>query len=133
MKHEDRTNLKRRFARSMAWIGTGVLLMLAAVASMGMPVRAAQRAQHEADGADPARIAVDNFSFSPATVTVPVGTTITWTNHDDIPHNVVSPEQKFKSPVLDTNETYAHTFDAAGTYKYYCSIHPRMTGQIVVR
>jgi plastocyanin len=52
---------------------------------------------------------------------------------DDIPHNVVSPEQKFKSPVLDTDEMFSHTFEVAGTYKYYCSIHPRMTGQIVVR
>ena len=69
----------------------------------------------------------------PATTTVPVGTTVTWTNYDDIPHNVVSPEQKFKSRALDSDDTFAHTFDVAGTYKYYCSIHPRMTGQIVVR
>jgi plastocyanin len=80
-----------------------------------------------------AQVVVDNFSFAPATTTVPVGTTVTWTNHDDIPHNVVSPEQKFKSRVLDSDETFTHTFDVAGTYKYYCSIHPRMTGQIVVR
>ena len=79
------------------------------------------------------QVVVDNFSFTPATAAVPVGTTVTWTNHDDIPHNVVSPEQKFKSPVLDTDETFSHTFEAAGTYKYYCSIHPRMTGQVVVR
>ena len=70
---------------------------------------------------------------APATATVPVGTTVTWTNRDDIPHNVVSPEQKFKSPVLDTDEKFSHTFDVAGTYKYYCSIHPRMTGEVVVR
>ena len=68
-----------------------------------------------------------------STATVPVGTTVTWTNRDDIPHNVVSPEQKFKSPVLDTDEKFSHTFDVAGTYKYYCSIHPRMTGEVVVR
>src|SRR5258706_7042286 len=79
------------------------------------------------------QVVVDNFSFTPATSAVPVGTTVTWTNHDDIPHNVVSPEQKFKSPVLDTDEMFSHTFEAAGTYKYYCSIHPRMTGQVVVR
>ena len=79
------------------------------------------------------QVVVDNFSFTPATAAVPVGTTVTWTNHDDIPHNVVSPEQKFKSPVLDTDEKFSHTFEVAGTYKYYCSIHPRMTGQVVVR
>jgi amicyanin len=79
------------------------------------------------------KVMVDNFSFTPATTSVPVGTTVTWTNHDDIPHNVVSPERTFKSPVLDTDEMFSHTFTAAGTYKYYCSIHPRMTGQVVVR
>jgi len=82
---------------------------------------------------DRTQVVVDNFSFTPATAAVPVGTTVTWTNHDDIPHNVVSPEQKFKSPVLDTDEMFSHKFEAAGTYKYYCSIHPRMTGQVVVR
>ena len=86
-----------------------------------------------AAAADNKQVVVDNFSFTPATAAVPVGTTVTWTNHDDIPHNVVSPEQKFKSPVLDTDEMFSHKFDAAGTYKYYCSIHPRMTGQVVVR
>src|SRR6185369_1919501 len=79
------------------------------------------------------QVVVDNFSFAPATASVAVGTTVTWTNHDDIPHNVVSTERVFKSPVLDTDETFSHTFDAAGTFKYYCSLHPRMTGQVVVR
>jgi len=78
------------------------------------------------------QVVVDNFSFAPATTAVSVGTTITWTNHDDVPHNVVSTERKFASPVLDTDEQFSHTFDAAGTYKYYCSIHPKMTGQVVV-
>jgi plastocyanin len=87
----------------------------------------------EQAAADGTQVVVDNFSFAPATATVPVGTTVTWTNHDDIPHNVVSPDRKFKSPVLDSDETFSHTFDVAGTYKYYCSIHPRMTGQVVVR
>ena len=86
-----------------------------------------------AAAADGTQVVVDNFSFAPATATIPVGTTVTWTNRDDIPHNVVSPEQKFKSPVLDTSEKFSHTFAVAGTYKYYCSIHPRMTGQVVVR
>ena len=77
-------------------------------------------------------IVVDNFNFAPATATVPAGSTITWTNRDDVPHNVVSTERKFASPVLDTNEQFSHTFDAAGTYDYYCSIHPKMTGRVVV-
>jgi 3',5'-cyclic-AMP phosphodiesterase len=78
-------------------------------------------------------VAVDNFSFAPATASVPVGTVITWINRDDVPHTIVSTEQKFKSPVLDTDGQFAHRFDAPGTYKYFCSIHPKMTGEIVVR
>jgi 3',5'-cyclic-AMP phosphodiesterase len=77
-------------------------------------------------------VSVDNFSFAPATASVTVGSTITWTNRDDIPHTVVSTEKKFKSPVLDTGEQFSHRFDAPGTYKYFCSIHPKMTGQVVV-
>jgi len=74
----------------------------------------------------------DNFSFSPATAAVAPGATVTWTNRDDVPHNIVSTDQKFKSPVLDTDEQFSHTFDAPGTYKYFCSIHPKMTGQVLV-
>ena len=77
-------------------------------------------------------VTIDNFSFSPATTSVPVGATVTWTNRDDIPHTVVSTEQKFKSRVLDTDERFSFRFDGAGTYKYFCSIHPKMTGQIDV-
>ena len=83
-------------------------------------------------GAGQQHVVVDNFSFAPATTAVPVGSTMTWTNRDDVPHNIVSTEQKFKSPVLDTDEQFSHTFDAPGTYKYYCSIHPKMTGEVVV-
>jgi amicyanin len=152
-KNENKKALNRRgVLRCMAWVGTGVMLTLAGNGLKGMPIEAARGAQYTAGGlrfvrigdvppgddkaaaaVDGKQVVVDNFSFTPSTAAVPVGTTVTWTNHDDIPHNVVSPEQKFKSPVLDTDETFSHTFDAAGTYKYYCSIHPRMTGQVVVR
>ncbi len=77
-------------------------------------------------------VVADNFSFSPATAAVAPGATVTWTNRDDVPHNIVSTDQKFKSPVLDTDEQFSHTFDAPGTYKYFCSIHPKMTGQVLV-
>jgi len=63
---------------------------------------------------------------------VPMGTTVSWTNHDDVPHTVVNTERRFKSPVLDTDQQFAHTFDTPGTYPYFCSLHPKMTGQIVV-
>jgi Icc protein len=82
--------------------------------------------------ADGRQVVVDNFSFSPAAATVPAGTTITWTNRDDVPHNIVSAEKKFASPVLDTDQQFSHRFETSGTYPYYCSIHPKMTGRIVV-
>jgi len=77
-------------------------------------------------------ITVDNFKFAPATVSVPAGATVAWTNRDDVPHNIVSTEQRFKSPVLDTGETFRHRFDTPGAYPYFCSLHPKMTGRIVV-
>jgi plastocyanin len=154
-KNNDKRLWQRRGCRRcMAGVGAGVMLMAGGVLK-GMPIaQAAHGAEQGAGGlrfvrvadaaledggqaaaaaADGTHVVVDNFSFAPATATIPVGTTVTWTNRDDIPHNVVSPEQKFKSPVLDTSETFSHTFAVAGTYKYYCSIHPRMTGQVVVR
>src|SRR6185369_11885793 len=71
-------------------------------------------------------IKIDNFSFSQAELKIPVGTTVTWTNRDDIPHTVVNTDKAFKSKVLDTNEKYSFTFASAGTYPYFCSIHPKM-------
>jgi plastocyanin len=80
-----------------------------------------------------AAVKIDNFVFGPQTLTVPVGTTVTWTNSDDIPHTSVSTEGVFKSKVLDTDEKFSYTFSKAGTYPYYCTIHPKMTGKIVVQ
>ena len=78
-------------------------------------------------------VRIDNFSFGPPELTVTAGTTITWTNRDDIPHTVVNPDKVFKSKVLDTDEKFSFTFDTPGTFPYFCSIHPKMTGKIVVR
>jgi plastocyanin len=80
-----------------------------------------------------AAVNIDNFVFGPQTITVPVGTTVTWTNKDDIPHTSVSTEGVFKSKVLDTDENFSYKFTKAGTYPYYCTIHPKMTGKVVVR
>jgi plastocyanin len=78
-------------------------------------------------------VSIDNFSFSPTPITVPVGTTLTWTNRDDIPHTVVSDDQKqFKSKALDTDEKFSHTFTQSGTYSYFCSIHPKMVAKVIV-
>jgi amicyanin len=83
--------------------------------------------------AAPAEVKIDNFSFAPASITVPVGTQVTWTNHDDIPHNVVSEDHSIKSKVLDTDEKFSFTFTKPGTYAYFCSIHPKMKGTVVVQ
>ena len=80
-----------------------------------------------------AAVNIDNFVFGPQTITVPVGATVTWTNKDDIPHNAASTDGLFKSKVLDTNESFSYTFAKPGTYTYYCTIHPKMTGKIVVQ
>jgi plastocyanin len=80
-----------------------------------------------------AAVKIDNFVFGPQTLTVAVGTTVTWTNSDDIPHTSVSTEGVFKSKVLDTDEKFSYTFTKAGTYPYYCTIHPKMTGTVVVQ
>ncbi len=85
------------------------------------------------DSNDKYRIAIDNFSFTPASLTVAAGTTVTWVNRDDVPHTVVSTEKKFKSPVLDTTEQFSYKFTDPGTYEYYCSIHPKMTGKVIVQ
>jgi len=80
-----------------------------------------------------AQVKIDNFSFTPTTLTVAPGTTVTWTNSDDVPHTVVSDDKLFKSKVLDTDEKFSYTFTKPGTYPYFCSVHPKMTGNIVVR
>ncbi|MGB8661307.1 MAG: cupredoxin family copper-binding protein [Candidatus Acidiferrum sp.] len=80
-----------------------------------------------------AEVKIDNFVFGPAVITVPVGTTVTWTNRDDIPHTVVSTDKTFKSKVLDTDDKFSFTFTKPGEYPYFCSIHPKMTGKVVVQ
>jgi plastocyanin len=76
-------------------------------------------------------VTIDNFTFAPTELKVKVGDTVTWTNHDDIPHTVVS-AGKFRSKTMDTDDSFSFTFAAAGDYKYFCSLHPHMTGMIKV-
>jgi amicyanin len=78
-----------------------------------------------------AAVKIANFTFGPQELRVKAGTTVTWTNEDDIPHTVVSPNN-FRSKALDTDGTYSFTFTTPGTYRYFCSLHPHMTGAIVV-
>jgi plastocyanin len=99
-------------------------LALAATAAIAMAASAAQ--------AENAAVKIANFTFSPQTITVKAGTTVTWTNEDDIPHTVVSPPN-IRSKPLDTDDKFSFTFTTPGTYKYFCSLHPHMTGTIVVQ
>ena len=78
-------------------------------------------------------VSIDNFTFTPLTVTVKAGTTVTWTNKDDIPHGIAATNNAFaKSKALDTDDSYSFTFTAPGTYQYFCYIDPHMTGTVVV-
>ena len=123
-----------RIARGV-WVADFLsAVLLAATLLLAGPLKvkaAAPQAEPNANAA----VKIDNFSFGPGTVTVAVGTTVTWTNQDDIPHTVVSTDdpKAFRSKVLDTDEKFSYTFTKAGTFAYFCSIHPKMTGIVVVK
>jgi plastocyanin len=113
-------------------------MISATLRSLGIAIAAATILHANVAGADEAKAAtqdtkvmIDNFTFEPAQLTVKVGTTVTWTNRDDIPHTVVS-AGKFRSKTMDTDGTFSFTFTTAGDYKYFCSLHPHMTGAIKV-
>ena len=82
--------------------------------------------------ADDAKVGIDNFAFTPAELTVKPGATVTFENHDDIPHLVVAVDGKYRSKALDTNDKYSVTFDKPGEYAYFCGLHPHMKGKIIV-
>jgi amicyanin len=82
---------------------------------------------------EPNEVVIDNFTFGPQELTVAVGTTVKWVNHDDIPHNVVNKDKTFRSKALDTDDSYSFTFASAGTYDYFCGLHPHMQGKIIVK
>jgi amicyanin len=110
-----------RSAAAAAMLGAATATALAAVVLPGWAVTA------------PQAISIDNFTFTPPSVTVKAGTTVTWTNKDDIPHGIASANNAFtKSKALDTDDSYSFTFTTPGTYQYFCYIHPHMVGTIVV-
>ncbi|NEU14206.1 cupredoxin family copper-binding protein [Methylobacterium sp. BTF04] len=86
----------------------------------------------EARSADPVVVHIDNFTFGPDTITVAPGTAVTWINGDDIPHTVVAKDRLFRSKALDTEDRYTFVFTQPGKYPYFCSLHPHMTGTVVV-
>ena len=93
-------------------------------AAIAFPAASARAAEME--------VKIDNFTFAPQRLVVKAGTTITWINDDDIPHTVASSTKLFKSNALDTKDKFSFTFTTPGAYEYFCSLHPHMTGAIVV-
>lgn len=116
--------MKRLSFAGVAFVLIAAIVFVARASSVSV---SAQQAAATPD------VTVDNFSFGPATLTVAAGSTVTWTNRDDIPHTVVSTEGAFKSKAVDTDEKFSYTFAKPGAYSYFCSIHPKMTGKVVVR
>lgn len=118
----QRPSSLRAMALALSLLCTGASALTAAPAQAAAPAPAGPS------------VKIDNFTFGPAALTVKVGTTVTWTNNDDIPHTVVSSDHTtFKSKVLDTDQSFSFTFTKAGEYSYFCSLHPHMTGKVVVQ
>ncbi len=111
----------------LAGIVAAAMLLLSAAGQSGRPAAGAARNSSASN-----TISIDNFTFNAQTLTVRPGTRVTWVNHDDVPHKIVSTDKKFSSPVLDTDGTFTYTFTTPGTYEYFCSIHPMMKGKVVV-
>ena len=111
------------------WIFT----LAALVAGLALAGSAKASGASDAKPASEVAVKIDNFSFTAAIITVPAGTTVRWTNRDDIPHTVVENDKLFKSKTLDTDENFAYTFTKAGIYSYFCSLHPKMTARVVVQ
>ena len=113
-------------------ISGGVVVVAVAFLYGAVPLSAGAAPGAGAPGAK-ATIDIDNFAFKAQTLTVAAGTEVTWINHDEAPHKVVSTDKKFSSPVLDTGARFSYSFATPGTYPYYCSLHPMMTGKVIVK
>lgn len=115
----------------VAALVVGLLLVFSVTLMNGCKQRAA--AADAQDGAAAQTVSIDNFSFTPMEITISPGTQVTWTNKDDVPHTVTSVDKRFKSQALDTDEKFSFTFKNPGSYEYFCSVHPKMIGKIIVR
>jgi plastocyanin len=122
----------RGFVLRAATAGIAVFAILGPPASSAVQTKAATPATRLAKAEGP-QVTIDNFTFSPATLTVPSGTTVTWTNQDDMVHTVTEATRLFSSQGLETGDTYSHTFTIPGTYTYFCALHPRMTATVIVK
>jgi plastocyanin len=105
----------------------------AVVAMLLGPVVGAMLAFGTVAAQDANVVTIDNFTFSPKELTVAVGTTVKWVNHDDIPHTVVNTDKAFRSKPLDTDDAFSYTFASAGSFDYFCGLHPHMVGKVIVK
>ena len=113
---------------------SALIAVLAVAFALGCDAGAKQAESAGGKSAAGTAVKIDNFSFGPATITIRAGSTVTWTNNDDVPHVVTSDDNKlFKSKPLDTDDHFSFTFTKPGTYNYYCAIHPKMQATIIVQ
>jgi plastocyanin len=111
----------------------GVVALLGGCVGEGDPSLAPANPGISNEAMTPVQVSVDNFTFKPDVVTVPAGGSVVWTNRDDVPHTVKAADKSFTSPALDTDEAFTRVFPAKGEYAYFCSIHPHMTGRVIVK
>ncbi|GGF39951.1 hypothetical protein GCM10011611_52950 [Aliidongia dinghuensis] len=121
------------FTRRHTLMSAAAALLLLAGRADAHDMTAMQTAQAAAAPVVANAVKIDNFSFQPAAIVVKPGTTVTWTNADDIPHTVTEADRTFKSPPLDTDDKWSHTFTEPGEYHYFCSLHSKMVGTVIVK
>ena len=122
-----------RFAAARLVLNRGLVVALLLGPVIGAMLAFGAVAAQDATKKDANEITIDNFTFTPKELTVAVGTTVKWLNHDDIPHTVVEKKTTFRSKALDTDDSYSFTFTSAGTFDYFCGLHPHMVGQVIVK
>jgi len=122
-----------RFAAAKLVLNRGLVVALVLGPVIGAMLAFGAVAAQDATKKDANEITIDNFTFTPKELTIAVGTTVKWVNHDDIPHTIVEKKTSFRSKALDTDDSYSFTFTSAGTFDYFCGLHPHMVGQIIVK
>ena len=122
-----------RFAAARLVLNRGLVVALVLGPVIGAMLAFGAVAAQDATKKDANEITIDNFTFTPKELTVAVGTTVKWVNHDDIPHTIVEKKTTFRSKALDTDDSYSFTFTSAGTFDYFCGLHPHMVGQVIVK
>jgi plastocyanin len=122
-----------RFAAARLVFNRGLVAALLLGPAIGAMLAFGTVAAQDATKKDANEITIDNFTFTPKELTVAVGTTVKWVNHDDIPHTIVEKKTTFRSKALDTDDSYSFTFTSAGTFDYFCGLHPHMVGQVIVK